>query len=161
MLSLILNDALQFASTPDLAPILLASRHFSAVAEGIVAGRTLRAVWFRLLCEQIVTTALNMPSGPTSIQAVILSSSDDVETKLRPLLLGGIVELFALHTNALAPFIRQNDGSQLENWFLDELSSLLVGGIVSQTLRLHLSNDASLDAIYAMVERFHYVKVWN
>ncbi|KAH7718614.1 hypothetical protein AAVH_13930 [Aphelenchoides avenae] len=154
MLSSILNDALLFASTPDLAPMLLASRRFSAVAAGIVARRTLRAVWIRQYAGQIhFSTAFVTASGATSFQFAILSASDDVEDKLRSLLLGGIVELFVLPSKVLAERQQQFD------WFVDALKSLLVGGIVSRTLRLHLSNDASLDAIYAMVERFHYVKV--
>ncbi|KAH7718609.1 hypothetical protein AAVH_13925 [Aphelenchoides avenae] len=155
MLSPILNDVLLFASTPDLAAILLASRHFSAVADGVVARRTLRAVWIRQLGGHIhVSTAVSKSSGATSFQFEVLSASDDVEQKLRPLLLGGIVELFVLPANALA------DRSQKFDWFVDVLRSLLVGIVVSRTLRLHLSdNYTSFDSIYAVVERFHYVNV--
>lgn len=149
MLSSILNDALLFASTPDLAGIVLTSRDFFAVAEGVVARRTLRAVWIRLCPGQIhLSTAFGTPSGSTSFQSVTLSASDDVEHELRPLQLGGIVELFVLPTDALA-----------DRSFAESLFSLLGGGIVSRTLRLHLSNDVSLDSVYALVERFHYVKV--
>lgn len=149
MLAPILEDALLFARTPDLAAMLLASRQSSSVAESVVAHRTLRAVWIRQLGGQIhVQTAFVTPSGSTSFQSVNLSASDDVEAKLRPLLLGGIVEVFRLHTRTLA-----------DRWFVDVLSSLLAGGIVARTLRLHLSNELSIESIYALVERFHYVKV--
>jgi hypothetical protein len=84
---------------------------------------------------------------------VQLSESDNVEEMLRPLLLGGIIELFVLPTDAL-------DGRL--DWFVDVLSSLVTGGIVSGTLRLHLSKHAaSVDSIYAVVGRFQYVKVRN
>lgn len=151
MLVVVLNDALLFAATPDLASMLLASRHFSAVAAGIVARRTLRAVWIRQLGGQVnISTAFVMPTGSTSFQAVTLSASDDVDNALRPLRLGGIVEVFRLQTHVLA-----------YRWFVDVLSSVVVGGIVSRTLRLHLSNDVSIESIYALVKRFHYVEVWN
>ena len=149
MLSSILDDALLFLSTPEFAAMLLASRHFSAVADGVVARRTLRAVWIRHYAGEIhVTIASSTLSGSRSIQGVVLSATDDIEKKLRSFLLGGIIDLCGVETRALA-----------NPWFGDVLRSLLGGGIVSRTLRLHLSNDASVDFIYALVERFHYVKV--
>ncbi|KAH7691355.1 hypothetical protein AAVH_40131, partial [Aphelenchoides avenae] len=83
---------------------------------------------------------------------VTLSASDDVEEKLRSLQLGGIVEVFVLHTIALS------DDTQSFGRFVDVLRSLLTGAVVSRTLRLHMSSDVSVDSIYAVVERFHYVK---
>ncbi|KAH7718611.1 hypothetical protein AAVH_13927, partial [Aphelenchoides avenae] len=149
MLPVVLNDALLFASTPDLASVLLANRHFSAVASGIVARRTLRAVWIRHfhVSQVHISTAIMTPSGSTSFEALTVSASDDVDKTLRPLRLGGIVEVFRLQTRALD-----------ERWFTDVLSSMVDGAIVSRTLRLHLSNEVSIASIYALVERFHYVE---
>ncbi|KAH7689607.1 hypothetical protein AAVH_40394, partial [Aphelenchoides avenae] len=149
MLSSVLNDAFHFASTPDLAPMLLANRRFSAEAGGIVTRRTLRALWIRhFVPGQVhITTALVTPIGPMSFPEVTLSASDDVENIMRSLHLGGIVEVFRLQTHVL-----------VERWFADVLSAMLTGGIVSRTLRLHLSNDVSIGSIYALVERFHHVE---
>lgn len=154
MLSSILSDALSFVPTLDLAAMLHSSRHFSAVAEGVVARRTIRAVWIRLAGPIHVSAAFAKPSGGASFQFATLSASDNVMQKLRSLLCGGIVEVFGLHANALAAH-----GQDL-GWFADALRPLLAGVVVSRTLRLHMSKHAaSVESIYAMVERFHYVEV--
>ncbi|KAH7684765.1 hypothetical protein AAVH_40727, partial [Aphelenchoides avenae] len=88
-------------------------------------------------------------SGSMPFQAVTLSASDNVEYRLRPLHLGGIVELFMLRANVLDDRFRG---------FVDVLRPLLRAGVASRTLRLHLGNDVSVKTIYMVVERFHYVK---